>query len=338
MEKVHKTIFDLVVEFKLSQEQIEDKEIMRFCYSYLKRYESGDWYQFLNGNGICELNKKDGTMITTVLTDEEFEPEFPLNCDVSISERCENGCAFCYLNCTPNGKEADIKKFIKDKNSFLYSLHEGTELALNGNEPLHKDLGLLLKFCQEKGVVANLTVSENTLLKHIRQINSWLKRGLLNGVGVSPTTYSAKMIKWCQDHPTAVIHTIAGITGIPQYRKLYDKGLKILILGYKDFGRGVKYANYNPGSIENLINHLSDEVSDFVNHFEVVSFDNLAISQLNPRNWLSDKEWETFYRGDDGHHTLYIDLVNETFAKNSIQAKENHKPLVSDIRDMLKEV
>lgn len=31
-------------------------------------------------------------------------------------------------------------------------------------------------------------------------------------------------------------------------------------------------------------------------------------------------------------------MINETFAKNSVQPKENHKPLMNDIKDMLKSV
>ena len=60
--------------------------------------------------------------------------------------------------------------------------------------------------------------------------------------------------------------------------------------------------------------------------------------QLDPKSFLTEKEWNTFYRGDDGHHTLYIDLVNETFAKNSVQARTHHYPIQSDIRDMLKTI
>lgn len=330
---------EIIEELRLNDEQLKDKEIQRFVFEVLARKKSNDWVQFWDGNGYCEINKNDGTLITTVLNDnEEFEAEFPLNCDMNISLRCENGCAFCYEGCTKNGKEADIKKYINDKNSFLYSLHEGTELALNGNEPLHKDLNLLLDFCKDRNIFANLTVNENTLLKHKQELEQMLDNRLIHGIGISPTTYSNEMIEFCKSHSTAVIHTIAGITTKEQYEKLMDKDLKILILGYKTFGKGIQFKSEHDESIRNNINDLKLAVSDYVNHFKVVSFDNLAIEQLNPRSFLTEKQWNEFYRGDDGHHTLYIDLVNETFAKNSIQARTNHKPLMNDIRDMLKEV
>lgn len=329
-------------ELKLTKEQIKDKDVFQFVKNVGLRKQSGDWYQYWNGNGYCELNKVNGTMITTVLDDEPFKAEFPLNCDMNISRKCTNGCAFCYEGCTPDGNHADIKKFINDKNSFLYSLHEGTELALNGNEPLHPDLELLLQFCKERNIVANLTVQELTLLKHKDQIEEWLNKGLLHGIGVSPCIYSEDMLEFCNNHPSAVIHTIVGITTPENYKHLmiYNK-LKILVLGYKSFGKGISYLYKDETVVDELTkntNWLKSNIKDFINHFKVVSFDNLAIKQLDPKSWLSTDQWEKFYRGDDGSHTLYIDLVSETFAKNSIQRKDEHMPIMKDIKSMLKKV
>ena len=328
---------DTIIELNLTEEQLKDKEIRDFVMQVAFRKSSNNWVQYWNGNGFIELNKNDGTLITTVITDEEFKPEFPLNMDMEISNMCTNGCSFCYAGCTPNGKHADIKKFIENKDSFLYSIHEGTELALNGNEPLHPDLELLLQFCKDRNIFANLTVQENTLLKHKDQLEEWLDKGLIHGIGISPCKFSNEMIEFCQNHSTAVIHTIAGITTMFEYNVLKDKGIKILILGYKDFGRGIDYKETHT-EINNKIQELSENIQDFIKHFNVVSFDNLAIQQLNPKKFLTDEQWNKFYRGDDGHHTLFVDLVNETFAKNSMQTKENHIPLTNDVRTMLKEI
>ena len=329
-------------ELKLTKKQIKDKDVFEFVKNVALRKQSGDWHQYWNGNGYCELNKVNGTMITSVLGDEPFKAEFPLNCDMNISRMCTNGCAFCYEGCSPEGNHADIKKFIEDKNSFLYSLHEGTELAINGNEPLHPDLELLLQFCKERNIIANLTVQELTLLKHKDQIEEWLNKGLLHGIGVSPCIYSEDMLEFCNNHPSAVVHTIVGITTPENYKHLmiYNK-LKILILGYKCFGKGISYL-YKDETITNELTRNTDwlktNVKDFINHFKVVSFDNLAIKQLDIKSWLPPIQWEKFYRGDDGSHTLYIDLVDETFAKNSVQAKGNHMPIMKDVKSMLKKV
>ena len=327
---------DIVIELGLTPEQCKDKEISKFALQVGYRKQTGDWYQYWDGNGYCEINKKNGTMITTVLTDEEFKPDFPLNIDMNISTVCTNSCPFCYEGCSANGKHADIKKYINDKNSFLYSIHEGTELALNGNEPLHPDLELLLKFCKERNILANLTVNENTLILHKSKIKWFLEEGLIHGIGISPTKYSYEMIEFCRDYPTAVIHTIAGITSPEQYEYMKDRGLKILILGYKTFGRGIQYSTKYDNEIINNINMLRDNCLDIIKHFKLVSFDNLAIEQLDVKNKLNEKDWSKFYRGDDGHHTFYVDLVEEKFAKNSIQPRENRQDLLDNVNTMLK--
>lgn len=331
---------DTIIELSITDEQLKDKDISRFIVEYTIRANSDVWIQFKNGNGICEMNILDGTQITTVLGDGDFKAEFPLNCDVNISNNCCIGCDFCYQGCTPQGKHSNIKKFIEDKNSFLYSLHEGTELALNANEPFHPDLELLLQFCKERNIFANLTLNEISLLAHMEQVEEWLDKKLIHGVGISPKNYSPLMLDWVSKHSTAVIHSIVGITSDTQYKSMYDKGIKVLILGYKDFGRGITYKEDESEAvyIKTKTSWLKENIKDFVNHFKVVSFDNLAIEQLNPKEWLTDKQWNTFYRGDDGTATLFIDLVAETFAKNSVQPKENHKPIMNDIRDMMKEV
>ena len=327
---------EVMLELQLTEDQLKDNQIYNFALQYSRRKNIGDWIQYKNGNAIIEINKNDGTSIRTILSDEEYQPEFPENIDMNISNKCENNCSFCYQKCTKKGKEANIIKYLTLKDSFLWTLQPGTELALNGNEPLHKDLIHLLRFCKTRNILANLTVNEITLLKHKRKVEKYLKDGYIHGIGISPMNFSDEMIQFCTKHNTAVIHTIAGITTMDQYQKLMDKNLKILILGYKDFGRGIDYASKHNDRIEKLIVQLSNEIKDFPKHFNVVSFDNLAIQQLDPKSFLTEKQWETFYRGGDGRHTLFVDLVNETFAKNSIQCKENHRPLLSDIRDMLK--
>ena len=332
---MNKDLKDVIDWLGVKDKWLKDNDITFFVVGFLTRKKSGDWCQFKNGNGICEINKNDGTQITTVLTDEDFNPEFPLNCDMNISNRCNMGCAFCYQGCTKDGKHADIKKYLEDKNSFLYTLHRGTELAINGNEPLHPDLELLLKFCRRRGILANLTVNEHTLYEYEKQLHQWLKKKLIRGIGISPSVWNPHLLEFCAKHSTSVIHTIAGITTPKQYECLKDKNLKILILGYKTFGRGNDYIRQFE-SVLNNIHWLEENVKDFTNHFKVVSFDNLAIKQLQPNKWLTKGQWEKFYRGDDGHHTLFIDLVDETFAKNSVQPRTQHKAILSDIRDMLK--
>ena len=72
--------------------------------------------------------------------------------------------------------------------------------------------------------------------------------------------------------------------------------------------------------------------------FNVISFDNLALKQLEVEKLLSDKEWEEFYMGDDGidgemtSATMYVDMVNRVYAKNSCAVERF--PLKDTIEEM----
>lgn len=304
----------------LTKEQKNDKEINEFLIKYFMRGKSGDWFQYRNGNGIIELNIKNGTLITTVLDDEEFNADFPLNMDISISDRCENGCKFCYAGCTPDGKEANLQAFVASK--LFQSLRPGTELALNGNEPFHKDLPLLLQACHDKEIMANLTVRYNTFCRQRETLLRWQKAGLVHGIGVSVDKHMNFNV--FRDFENIVFHTINGVTDETIFADILSNHKKILILGYKSFGFGITYGVDEAESIlrkqEYVKTHLPEWIEKTKNRhgFSVISFDNLALEQLNLKKMLSKNEWEKFYRGDDGHHTMYIDLVSMKYCKNSM--------------------
>jgi hypothetical protein len=46
---------------------------------------------------------------------------------------------------------------------------------------------------------------------------------------------------------------------------------------------------------------------------------------------LSEDEWNSFYMGDDGQYTFYVDLVNKTFSRNSLsEIKYDMKDMTID--------
>jgi len=53
----------------------------------------------------------------------------------------------------------------------------------------------------------------------------------------------------------------------------------------------------------------------------VVSFDNLAISQLDLKAQVSDDVWSELFQGEDSTHTFYIDAVKQEVAGTSTSAK-----------------
>ncbi len=75
-----------------------------------------------------------------------------------------------------------------------------------------------------------------------------------------------------------------------------------------------------------------------INQFKVVSFDNLAIEQLGVKNLLSKEEWDTFYAGDDGTYTYYIDMVERKFARSSTADFDKRYDLMDSVDDMFRKI
>jgi hypothetical protein len=81
---------------------------------------------------------------------------------------------------------------------------------------------------------------------------------------------------------------------------------------------------------------LKENLGDIVPKFKVLSFDNLAIEQLDVRRLLTQEEWDEFYAGDDGSHTYYIDMVERKFARSSTASFDKRYDLMDSVDDMFK--
>lgn len=282
-------------------------------------------YAFIEGCGIRRLlsHYKNGNYDVYIFSDgtkvreteeDEFIPAFSENVDCKLTDRCGLSgtlCQFCYEGCTPNGKHGKI-----DYN-FLNTLHAGTEMALNGNDMDHPQLDELLHKLKEQCVIANITVSKSQFIANRDKIMQYQRDGLLHGIGISANSFDEDFIKMIEETPNSVIHTIAGICTLDNYKALFGRRVKVLILGYKTRGRGVEYLKNNHNKIFNNIYNVNGALGEIAKNVRVLSFDNLAIEQLPAVRDVVGGNWDTFYMGDDGNYTFYIDLVAGTFAKNS---------------------
>lgn len=280
---------------------------------------------YKNGNYTVKV-LSDGTKIRETLEDE-FIPSFAENCDCKITDKCDGGCPFCYEGCTPNGKHGDILNY-----KFLDTLHPYTELAINGNDMSHPDLIPFLMKLKEKKVIANLTVNQIHFERHQSLIRQLVDDKLIYGLGISLKEPTEEFISLVKTYPNAVIHVINGILSAADVEKLSDNNLKMLILGYKQLRRGEDWYDKDHDNIVEKQIWLKENLDKMLSHFEVISFDNLAITQLDVKKLMGEEDWEEFYMGDDGNYTFYIDMVDGTFGKNSL-ATERY-PIMDSIDDM----
>lgn len=284
---------------------------------------------YTNGNYQVILFE-DGTKIRTndiepapgQSPDECFIADFPESMDVTITNRCNAGCEMCYAGCTALGTNADIMNA-----KWVDHLHPYTEMAIGGGNVFeHPDLVPFLRKLKEKKVVANITVNQKHFIEYFDFIQEvLLEEGLVRGIGVSVFDPNPELLAAMQCVPHAVAHCILGVVSIDTLKQMYDQNIRLLLLGYKTTGRGEAYGFKHWNDINEKIYEVEEVLSDLVNHFKVVSFDNKALKQLNVRAMLSEEEWNRFYMGDDGidgkttSATMFIDMVGNFYAVNSME-------------------
>lgn len=325
----------------------------------LKGYENGNHIVriFDDGTKIKEtghfeavnLPGKKGGFKKWVPSDEDhFTYDFPENADIKITDYCDAGCAYCHENSTIKGVHGDLRRIEKT----LDSLHAGTEMAVGGGNALaHPDLIWFLEKLKSKGVLANITINQKHLRPYKDLICKLVAENLVHGIGISLVDSSNKddfdFIDTLGNN--VVIHTIAGVLDEKDFEVL--KGRKILILGYKNLRRGSSFLEKDFVNI----NHRMDMLRDVWLHqlrkdCKVVSFDCLAIEQLDPKKTLniSQEAWDTLFQGadtdvkdKDGNitcATMYIDVPNMTVARMSTAALDKRYSFNGDedIGDLLK--
>ena len=285
--------------------------------------------KYHNGNYDVAIFK-DGTKIRYNNLDN-LTPSFAESIDCTITTKCDGGCPYCYMGCSENGKHADLNQ------PFFDTLHKGQELALNGNDLTHPDLVKFLARMRNNGVICNMTFNQKHFMKHAIDIKQLEMLGLIHGVGVSLTdSTDLNLYVNLEMFDNVVVHTIDGLLTKDDIKNMSDKNIKLLILGYKILGRGADYYHTHKRDIQNNIAYIRDNIKEINQHFNVISFDNLALEHLNIKSHMPNKEWERLYMGDEGEYTFFIDAVNKKFAVSSLAEKQYD--LMDDVDDMFRKV
>jgi hypothetical protein len=231
----------------------------------------------------------------------------------------------CHEKSTPDGEHGDLDNPVVD------TFEPYTEIAIGGGNPLsHPDLEKFLVHLKELKCFPNITINQVHFIEEFERLKEMRDKKLFYGLGISVFNPDEDLAQKILEFPNAVIHTIAGILDENSIQKLMDNKMKVLVLGYKNLGRGIGYQEANCGKIGTNMEILKEYLPKMVNTCKVVSFDNLAIEQLGVKALLfkdKEDEWNEFYMGDDGNFTLYIDAVNQTFAKNSCMPKDERFPI-----------
>jgi hypothetical protein len=246
---------------------------------------------------------------------------FPESLDVKITNDCNAGCAWCHENSYSGGYNCHVDELLET----LKTLPPGIEIALGGGNPLyHPKFKEILEGLKEMGFIANVTINNFHLPGFVVDLASYIDQGLIHGVGISippgDVIENISHIRYLAERSENVVfHVVAGLnhaTVIHWLMKVMDRDPKILVLGYKKMGRGLRVPEGFATNVENWY-------KDLANYFGkcYIAFDNLAISQLNVKRFFTDQGWAKFYQGDDFSHTMFFDAVEMDFAESSTSSR-----------------
>jgi len=267
---------------------------------------------YQNGNASIQI-QSDGTRIINF--DGKLQLEYPLNIDIRVSEKCSMGfnpatntsrCAFCHESARVDGNVADFDILLNK----LAGLPAGIELAIGVNQ-WNKQFEHFLQVTKDHGWIVNATVNHGHLLRDYKAINNAIQQKMIYGVGISyRKEFPLERLSLIQSD-NVVLHVIAGIDDIEDVRQLSQTGIKkLLILGEKDFGFNINKVNLDSANHKNWYRKTVTLLDDF----EVVSFDNLALEQINFKRFITNEHWNSAYQGE---HSMYINAVSGYFAPSS---------------------
>lgn len=269
-------------------------------------------YDYHNGNYDVKIFD-DGTKVREF--SETPIPTYPESMDLKCTDYCNAGCKFCHEMSTIDGLHGDPELAI----DLMKVLPPGIEIAFGGGDPMSWDsFGYVATKLSNLGVICNVTVNSIHIRKNRDRLMDYMDSKTIRGLGIS---YFKALLHDClpvtEYSNNVIFHVIMGVHTVEDLRFIISKvkNPKILLLGYKQYGRG---KTYHSKTVEDNLYKWYVTLHEFFKMDNLtISFDNLGIKQMNLSRFFEPENWKTFYMGDDGQFTFFLDLVKKEYTKSS---------------------
>lgn len=203
---------------------------------YAMKDPSGTWVLSSRNGGVCLVNFND---------DKALPPlEMPYLMDINVSDKCSNGCAFCYKGCTSRGKQLDPELCNKLIATVCRHLPVA-EIVVGGGDVA--DAVSELEKPWRDDITISTTLHWYTLLKLYDQISLHEFCNSFHSIAISITDCPedqwdkvSKLIGLMQDCNSSLdvrVQIIPEMMTLSQVKKVYKKFWHVNLLGYKQTGR-----------------------------------------------------------------------------------------------------
>jgi MoaA/NifB/PqqE/SkfB family radical SAM enzyme len=294
-----------------------------------------------DGDAIAAYSRRTGTKLrwSTDAYDKSTAPELV---DVKITDFCGYGCKFCYQGSTKAGKHAPLARIeeIFDDLSAMRVF----EVAIGGGEPAHHpEFAKIIRAATARDISFNFTAFGLDWLKN-EDVMAAIRdaRGVGIGISVHGKRDITKIARarealtkqkvWGTD---IIGQTVVGATPIATIDAMVDecgqKGVPLLLLGFKTTGRGGDYrrASVSEDPMRKILQKARDMTEKRMSYSPSPAF-HLSVDTAFLDTWgdlLDDMQVPKVLRtSPEGRFSMYIDAVEDTVAPSSYCAPGDMKP------------
>lgn len=258
--------------------------------------------------------------------------EFPYLVDVSITDKCEYNCAFCYMDSKPNGKHARVdyiyklSEVLKASNVFEVVIGGGEPSLYKDNESKYVNIVHVVGAFKNKGIVVGMTTKNYNIHKEVffDELMEKLDSLAISCVDIYKIPEVASIFSDTENFNKLSIQYVLESHDLNYLKSFLNKCVEhniqnITLLGAKSHGRGadVKWHDIDDKWID-IVKEISES------HYLRLGIDSVLSNKYREKIIAAGVE-HYFLTGEEGKETCFIDAVKGTVSTSSFSREKTEK-------------